>query len=246
MIRKIALAIFRAGGTLVSVAPAIKRLKPFDEGRRTGPPGKGREGMDSVRNYQQEMEAEIQRLAGARPTLLLHSCCGPCSSAVLERLQAHFRLTLFYYNPNIEPEEEYQHRLSEQKRLLSLLPFSVPLLECGWEHEKFSVFAQGMAGEPEGGARCLRCFALRLSETARAARENGFEYFTTTLSVSPHKNAEALNRIGEAAGREWGVNYLHADFKKKNGYLRSLQLSKEYGLYRQDYCGCLYSKPEKA
>ena len=193
------------------------------------------------RNYQREMEAEIARLEGRRPSLLLHSCCGPCSSAVLERLCGHFRVTLLYYNPNIEPEEEYLHRLSEQKRLLTLLPEEIPLLECGYEHEAFEVFAPAMADAPEGGERCLACFALRLDRTAALARDHGFEYFTTTLSVSPHKNADNVNRIGGDAGVKHGVRYLFADFKKKNGYLRSLELSKQYGLYRQDYCGCRYS-----
>lgn len=196
-------------------------------------------------NYQAEMEAEIAALNGRRPTLLLHSCCGPCSSAVIERLAAHFRLTLYYYNPNIEPEAEYRRRLAEQERLLTLLPGGLSLLPCEYDHDAFSAFAQAMADEPEGGKRCLSCFALRLGQTARAAKENGFEYFTTTLSVSPHKNAEALNAIGEGIARQLGVRYLTADFKKKNGYLRSLQLSKAFDLYRQDYCGCLYSKPKK-
>ena len=193
------------------------------------------------RNYQKEMEAEIARLEGRKPTLLLHSCCGPCSSAVLERLTEHFRVTLLYYNPNIEPEEEYLHRLSEQKRLLSLLKEDIPLLECGYGHEAFEAFAPGMADAPEGGERCLACFAMRLNYTAEQAKAHGFEFFTTTLSVSPHKNADNVNRIGEEAGKRYGVKYLFADFKKKNGYLRSLELSKEYGLYRQDYCGCRYS-----
>ena len=196
-------------------------------------------------NYQAEMEAEIAALNGRRPTLLLHSCCGPCSSAVIERLAEHIRLTLYYYNPNIEPEAEYRRRLAEQERLLTLLPGGLSLLPCEYDHDAFSAFAQAMAGEPEGGKRCLSCFALRLGQTARAAKENGFEYFTTTLSVSPHKNAEALNAIGEGIARQLGVRYLTADFKKKNGYLRSLQLSKAFDLYRQDYCGCLYSKPKK-
>lgn len=196
-------------------------------------------------NYQAEMEAEIAALNGRRPTLLLHSCCGPCSSAVIERLAEHFRLTLYYYNPNIEPEAEYRRRLAEQERLLTLLPGGLSLLPCEYDHDAFSAFAQAMADEPEGGKRCLSCFALRLGQTARAAKENGFEYFTTTLSVSPHKNAEALNAIGEGIARQLGVRYLTADFKKKNGYLRSLQLSKAFDLYRQDYCGCLYSKPKK-
>ena len=197
------------------------------------------------RNYQLEMEEEIRRLNGRRPTLLLHSCCGPCSSAVLERLTAHFDVTVLYYNPNIEPEEEYRHRLAEQERLLSLLPGDVKLLPCDYDHGAFAAFAEGMADCPEGGDRCLACFALRLGYTAEQAKAHGFEYFTTTLSVSPHKNADNVNRIGEAAGRQAGVKYLFADFKKKNGYLRSLQLSKEYDLYRQDYCGCLYSKSPK-
>lgn len=196
-------------------------------------------------NYQKEMEEEIAGLQGRRPSLLLHSCCGPCSSAVIERLQAFFDLTLLYYNPNIEPEEEYAHRLEEQTRLLSLLPGNIPLLPCAWEHEAFAVFAEDMADCPEGGARCIRCFEMRLSYTAREAAAKGFEYFTTTLSVSPHKNAEILNRVGAAMGEKYGVKYLMADFKKKNGYLRSLQLSREYALYRQDYCGCLYSRPAK-
>ena len=194
------------------------------------------------RDYRKEMEAEIARLEGRRPTLLLHSCCGPCSSAVLERLTGHFQVTLLYYNPNIEPEEEYRHRLAEQRRLLELLGGEVGMMECAYDHEAFEAFAPGMAEEPEGGKRCLACFALRLKETADRAKENGFEYFTTTLSVSPHKNAEALNRIGQAAGERAGMKYLFADFKKQNGYLRSLELSRQYGLYRQDYCGCLYSR----
>lgn len=194
------------------------------------------------RNYQLEMEEEIRRLAGRRPRLLLHSCCGPCSSAVLERLNDAFDLTVLYYNPNIEPEEEYRLRLSEQRRLLTLLPFRAAFVPCEWENERFRAFAEEMAHLPEGGERCRACFALRLEKTAQAARDGGFEYFTTTLSVSPHKDAEAVNRIGLAAGEKYGVKYLVADFKKKNGYLRSLELSKAYDLYRQDYCGCLFSK----
>ena len=198
------------------------------------------------RNYQREMEAEIAGLEGRRPTLLLHSCCGPCSSAVLERLTEYFRVTLLYYNPNIEPEEEYLHRLSEQERLLSLLPEEVPMLPCGYDHEAFDAFAPALADAPEGGERCLACFAMRLNYTAEQAKKHGFEYFTTTLSVSPHKNADNVNRIGEEAGKRYGVKYLFADFKKKNGYLRSLELSREYELYRQDYCGCRYSNQKNS
>ncbi len=194
------------------------------------------------RNYQKEMEEEIAQLEGRRPTLLLHSCCGPCSSAVLERLRDHFRVTVLYYNPNIEPEEEYLRRRAEQQRLLEALGEDTGWLACEYDHAAFAAFAPSMAEEPEGGKRCLACFALRLNETARQAKEHGFEYFTTTLSVSPHKNAENVNRAGEEAAQRFGVKYLYADFKKKNGYLRSLQLSAEYGLYRQNYCGCLFSK----
>ena len=198
------------------------------------------------RNYQREMEAEIARLDGLRPTLLLHSCCGPCSSAVLERLCAHFQVTVCYYNPNIEPREEYDRRLAEQTRLLSLLPQEIPLLPCAYDHEAFQAFAPALADAPEGGDRCRACFAMRLGYTAREARRLGFDYFTTTLSVSPHKNADDVNRAGEEAGRREGVKYLFADFKKKNGYLRSLELSRAYGLYRQDYCGCSYSRRDPA
>ena len=197
------------------------------------------------RNYDREMETEIASLAGRRPSLLLHSCCGPCSSAVLERLHDHFSITVLYYNPNIEPEEEYLHRRSEQQRLISLLGGDISWLSCDYDHSAFEAFAPAMAAEPEGGKRCLACFALRMNETAARAKEHGFDYFTTTLSVSPHKNAENVNRAGSEAARRFGVRYLFADFKKRNGYLRSLQLSAEYGLYRQNYCGCLYSK-EKA
>ena len=195
------------------------------------------------RNYQRDMEEEIAALQGRRPALLLHSCCGPCSSAVIERLREHFQLTLYYYNPNIEPREEYLHRLSEQERLLSLT--GIPLIPCEWENERFRAFAEAMAQEPEGGKRCHACFALRLQKTAEAAKARGFEYFTTTLSVSPHKDAEILNQLGREIAEKAGIKFLTADFKKKDGYLRSLQLSKEYQLYRQDYCGCLYSKAAK-
>lgn len=196
-------------------------------------------------NFQKEMEQVIATLGDRKPSLLLHSCCGPCSSAVLERLQEHFRITLLYYNPNIEPEEEYRHRLSEQKRLLTLLPFRVGMMECEYDHARFAAFAEGMSEYPEGGKRCLSCFRLRMEETARRAKENGFDFFTTTLSVSPHKNAALLDMAGQEAEKKYGVRYLPADFKKKNGYLRSLELSSEYQLYRQDYCGCLYGKPKQ-
>ena len=196
------------------------------------------------RNYQLEMEAEIARLDGRRPSLLLHSCCGPCSSAVLERLTKHFHVTVLYYNPNIEPEEEYLHRLSEQKRLLSLLPEDIRLLPCDYDHEAFAAFAPALADAPEGGERCLACFALRLNHTAALAKQHGKPVYSIVGNMGVIlQHPEFLHDVACFICNEMeGVRYLFADFKKKNGYLRSLQLSKEYGLYRQDYCGCLYSK----
>ena len=195
-------------------------------------------------NYRLEMDRELERLenAGETPALLLHSCCGPCSSAVLETLAGAFRLTVFYYNPNIYPEEEYRKRLAEQDRLLrEMWRGEVPRLEAPYDPPAFSAAAAGLEGEPEGGARCERCFRLRLEKTAAAAREHGFPYFTTTLSVSPHKNAQLLNRLGGEIGEAYGVKYLFSDFKKRDGYKRSLELSAQYGLYRQNYCGCEFS-----
>lgn len=195
-------------------------------------------------NYRLEMDRELERLknAGETPALLLHSCCGPCSSAVLETLASAFRLTVFYYNPNIYPEEEYRKRLAEQDRLLrEMWQGEVPRLEAPYDPSAFSVAAAGLEGEPEGGARCEQCFRLRLEKTAAAAREHGFPYFTTTLSVSPHKNAQLLNRLGGEIGEAYGVKYLFSDFKKRDGYKRSLELSEKYGLYRQNYCGCQFS-----
>ena len=195
-------------------------------------------------NYRLAMDRELERLknAGETPTLLLHSCCGPCSSAVLETLSEAFRLTVFYYNPNIYPEEEYRKRLSEQDRLLrEMWRGQVPRLEAPYDPCTFSAAAAGLEGAPAGGARCERCFRLRLKKTAEAAREHGFPYFTTTLSVSPHKNAQLLNRLGGEIGEAYGVKYLFSDFKKRDGYKRSLELSEQYGLYRQNYCGCEFS-----
>ncbi len=193
-------------------------------------------------NYQKKMEAQIAALDGV-PTLLLHSCCGPCSSAVLETLSRHFEVTILYYNPNIYPEAEYEKRLAEQKKLLEKMPFAHPvhLMECAYDAERFEQAAKGLEDAPEGGARCTACFRLRLEKTAALAKENGFSFFTTTLSVSPHKNAPLLNKIGEEFAKQYGVAYLYADFKKKDGYKRSIALSREYDLYRQDYCGCRFS-----
>lgn len=198
------------------------------------------------KNYSLQLEKTLESLAGARPRLLLHSCCGPCSSYVLEYLSPYFDITVFYYNPNISPEAEFRFRAKEQQRLLAEMPLAAPVsfLLGEYEPEKFHALAKGHEAEPEGGARCFSCYHLRLSRTAEAAAKGGFGYFTTTLSISPHKNAEVLNAIGRKLAEEYGVPYLFSDFKKKNGYRRSCQLSQEYGLYRQDYCGCIYSRQE--
>ena len=176
-----------------------------------------------------------------RPLLLLHSCCGPCSSYVLEYLSQFFDITVFYYNPNIRPEEEFVKRLENQKKLLNEMqpegactePVAPP-----YDPAPFEEIARGMEDLPEGGERCLRCYRLRLEKTAEYAAAHGFEWFCTTLSVSPHKNAEALNRIGQETAEKFGLRYLPSDFKKRSGYLRSIRLSEKYGLYRQNYCGC--------
>lgn len=202
-----------------------------------------------VRNYSKELEAILNRLeeTGETPTLLLHACCAPCSSAVLEYLSRYFSISILYYNPNISPKEEYDKRKAELARLLSEMDFVHPvtLLPCGYDGEDFTEIARGYEDVPEGGERCMRCFRLRLKKAAQAAKKGGFDYFTTTLSISPLKNAAALNRIGEEVGKEVGAAHLPADFKKKDGYKRSLELSRLHSLYRQDYCGCVYSKAQR-
>ncbi len=182
-----------------------------------------------------------------KPTLLLHACCAPCSSYVLEYLSKYFDITLFFYNPNISPKEEHDFRAKELSRLTAEMGLfeSVRLIVGEYEPESFRAVSEGLESLPEGGARCAKCYDLRLSRTARLAAEGGYDFFTTTLSISPYKNAEWLNGIGEARGREYGVRYLNSDFKKRNGYKRSCELSQIYGLYRQDFCGCEYSKKEK-
>ena len=198
-----------------------------------------------MKNYALEMDKVVASLGGRRPSLLLHSCCGPCSTAVLEVLCPHFAVTLLYYDPNIQPEAEYTLRLENQLRVLRELHPEVALLPCEYDGAAFTAAARGLEGEPEGGARCTACFRLRLEYTARAAAVGGFEFFCTTLSVSPHKDAERLNAIGAELGEKYGVRYLPSDFKKRDGYKRSIELSREFGLYRQNYCGCLYSKTEE-
>ena len=191
------------------------------------------------RNYQKELDEVIGGLTG-RPSLLLQSCCGPCSSYVLEYLTQYFDVTAYFYNPNIRPEAEFQRRLETLKQLLASMPLEHPavLLEPEWRGEEFFQAVRGLESEPEGGARCAACFRLRLEQTARTAVEWGFDYFGTTLTVSPHKNAEVINRIGFELEEKYGVKWLPSDFKKRDGYLRSIQLSKQYDLYRQEYCGC--------
>ena len=205
--------------------------------------------MSKIR-YDLLMQEEIERCKsrGIRPRLLLHVCCAPCSTACLEQLTEAFQVTCFYYNPNIEPEAEFEHRLSELIRLTDEMPLQgVPEVIRGeYEHERFLELARGLEDVPEGGERCTRCYRLRLEKTAQAARDGGYDYFTTTLSVSPYKNAEKLNTIGATLAEAYGVPYLFSDFKKHDGYLRSIRLSAEYGLYRQDYCGCIYSKAQAA
>jgi predicted adenine nucleotide alpha hydrolase (AANH) superfamily ATPase len=185
--------------------------------------------------------------SGERPRLLLHVCCAPCSSYVLEYLSRYFSITLLFYNPNISPRNEYDLRLEELYRLTKDMGLSedVSFVECDYEPERFYEIAKGLESLPEGGERCKKCYELRLSKSAQVAAHLGFDYFTTTLSISPYKNAEWLNDIGKAQGELYGIKYLFSDFKKRNGYKRSCELSQKYGLYRQDYCGCIYSKVER-
>ena len=201
--------------------------------------------MANQRNYQKEMEKMIEAAERVQsvPSLLLHSCCAPCSSYVLESLSEYFRITVFYYNPNIYPEEEYWKRVEEQQRFIHQLPTRYPIsfLEGNYEKDRFYQSVKGYEKEPEGGARCEICFRLRLGEAIKVAESGGFDYVTTTLTISPMKNAPLLNTIGEELCQNATVKWLPSDFKKKNGYKRSTELSREYGMYRQDYCGCVFS-----
>lgn len=190
-------------------------------------------------NFDLKMQSLIDGLNG-KPKLLLHSCCAPCSSSCIERIKEFFDVTVFYYNPNIDTKEEFCHRESEQKRLCEKL--GVGFLSDGYNPEEFYSFVKGLENEKEGGARCEKCFYLRLKRTAEQAKKSNYDYFTTTLTLSPLKNSELINSIGETIEEETGVKFLPSDFKKRNGYLRSIELSREYGLYRQNYCGCEFSK----
>ena len=190
-------------------------------------------------NYQLILDKEIEQIkaSGTKPALLLQACCAPCSSYVLEYLSGIFDITLFFYNPNISPEREYLFRLEELKRLIGEMPLGgkVKIADTVYEPELFYEMAKGMEDMKEGGERCFKCYELRLRKTAQAAKDGGFDYFSTTLSISPHKNAAKLNETGERLSEEYGVKYLFSDFKKRGGYKRSCELSQEYGLYRQDY-----------
>lgn len=198
------------------------------------------------RNYQRELDMLIGRLKNENrtPTLFLHSCCAPCSSYVIEYLSDYFSITVFYYNPNIYPDEEYFHRSAEQKRFISELPVKHPVsfVEGDFDKQRFYGAVKGLERLPEGGVRCEKCYALRLLETAKQAKARGFDYFATTLTISPLKNARTINTIGEKIGEKYNVSYLCSDFKKKNGFKRSTELSSQYGMYRQNYCGCVFSK----
>lgn len=200
-------------------------------------------------NYDRMCMAVIrqQTAAGRVPTLLLHSCCAPCSSATLEWLSQYFQITVFYYNPNIAPEGEFQKRLAEQRRLIAYQPavHPVQLIAGDYEPAAFAAVAKGYEDCPEGGARCMRCYRQRLEKTAALAKEMDFDYFCTTLSISPLKDAQKINAIGQSVGEQYGVAWLPSDFKKQERYKRSIALSREYGLYRQNFCGCVYSKQEK-
>lgn len=204
-------------------------------------------------NYQKQLDALLKHIeadneAGRKPPrLFLHSCCAPCSSYVLEYLSDYFQITDFFYNPNIEPREEYRFREEELMRLISEMNprYPIDFLPGWYDPSIFHRAVKGLESLPEGGERCFICYRLRMEEAAKLAAAGGYDYFTTTLSISPLKNAEKINEIGQELEKEYGVRHLPSDFKKKNGYLRSVQLSQEHQLYRQDFCGCVYSKAQR-
>lgn len=199
-------------------------------------------------NYQKRLDEiiEANKREDSVPSLLLHSCCAPCSSYTIEYLSDYFSITVLYYNPNISPREEYEKRKLEQIRLISSMPVKhkVSLLDCDYDSSAFFETAKGFEHCREGGERCFRCYALRLERTAQLASDNGFDYFCTTLSISPLKNAQKINEIGAALGERYNISWLPSDFKKREGYKRSIELSREYNLYRQNFCGCIYSRRE--
>lgn len=199
-----------------------------------------------MENLQKSLEKIIEQnlKTGVKPTLLLHACCAPCSSYCIEYLHEHFNISLFFYNPNIFPQEEYSHRISELKRLVKEMELDIPVLEAENNTESFYALAKGREKIPEGGERCFDCYRLRLEKTAELAKEKGFDYFTTTLSISPLKSSSKLREIGLELEKKYGVKNLPSDFKKKDGYKRSIELSKKHNLYRQNYCGCVFSVRE--
>ena len=201
---------------------------------------------ENKRNYQRELDILIENNTkeGRVPTLFLHACCAPCSSYCLEYLSRYFKITVVFYNPNITEKDEYTYRLEEEKRHIRKMSFEHPveIVEGEYIPDRFFDLAKGLESAPERGPRCLKCFEERLRYTANLAKEKGADYFATTLTLSPLKNADAINKIGESLSEAAGVAYLCTDFKKKGGYLRSLELSKEHNLYRQNFCGCIFSK----
>lgn len=199
-------------------------------------------------NYQLKMEEIIHSIDSDKaPRLLLQACCAPCSSYVLELLSNYFQITILYYNPNIYPFSEYEKRLGEVRKLIKLIKGKNPIniMEVDYDSASFDSISKGLENEKEGGIRCHKCYYLRMEKTAKLAKECNYDFFTTTLSISPYKNAQVLNRIGEVLEEKYHVRYLYADFKKKEGYKRSIELSKQFNLYRQEYCGCKYSIPKK-
>ena len=200
-------------------------------------------------NYQKETDKIIADIIneGTAPRLMLHSCCAPCSSYTLEYLSQYFEITVFYFNPNISPKEEFEKRFEEQKRLIEALPAKnkISLIKGEYNPEEFYRIAKGLENAKEGYERCFKCYRLRLEKAAEIAAQQGFDFFCTTLSISPLKNAQKINEIGFEVGEKYGVSWLPSDFKKKEGYKRSIELSKKYDLYRQNFCGCVYSKKAK-
>ena len=199
-------------------------------------------------NYEILMENQLKEIekTGIKPKLLLHSCCAPCSSAILEFLQNYFDITVYFYNPNITFEEEYYKRLNEQREYHEKRGYSIKVIEGKYDpREDFFKQVKGLEDRKEGGERCFKCYTLRMEATAQKAKELGFDYFSTVLSISPLKNAQWINEIGEKLSEKYGIKFLNGDFKKKNRYLRSTEISREYELYRQDYCGCVFSKMER-
>lgn len=198
-------------------------------------------------NYDKELEKLISNLNGTIPKLLLHSCCAPCSSYVISYLTNYFDISIFYYNPNISPKDEYIKRKKEQIRLINSIPTKnkLDIIDCDYENDIYEKMIKGLENEPERGNRCTVCFKLRLDTTCRKAKELGYDYFGTTLTVSPYKNSNLINEIGLSLQDKYNIKYLISDFKKREGYKKSIELSKKYDLYRQDFCGCKYSKKAK-